>query len=198
MHWNVAAKQSRARHFIRALVALAFAAPEAARLAAQTPVTDPRDTTHAQSQAPFFTEKDAILAGAFVGGTLIMIPLDRHIAERLQDPSTQANRLLQARIDRSRGHHQSRRLHHRRSAVRRRQDRKVRSSCGPRMARHARQFCSHRESPTSSKASSVAAGHFSPTPETRTTSSSARDFARETGRRFRRGTRRPPLRRHRR
>lgn len=66
----------------------------AAPVVAQTPIKDPRDTTHAQTQAPFFTQKDAILAGAFVGGTLIMIPLDRHIALQLQNPSTQANRFF--------------------------------------------------------------------------------------------------------
>jgi membrane-associated phospholipid phosphatase len=94
MHWNVAATRSRAHRFSRALAALAVVTVEAQRVVAQTPVTDPRDTTHAQTQAPFFTEKDAILAGAFVGTTLLMIPLDRHIALRLQDPSTQANRFF--------------------------------------------------------------------------------------------------------
>ncbi len=53
---------------------------------AQTPaaVTDPRDTTHAQHQAPFFTEKDALLAGAFVIATATMFPLDKEFALRLQ------------------------------------------------------------------------------------------------------------------
>lgn len=93
MYQHVATHQSRARVLL-ALVALAAASVHASRLVAQTPVTDPRDTTHAQAQAPFFTEKDAILAGAFVGATFAMIPLDRHLAQRLQDSSTQANRFF--------------------------------------------------------------------------------------------------------
>ncbi len=61
----------------------------AGQLGAQTPrtVTDPRDTTHAQSQAPFFTKKDALLAGGFVLGTVAMFPLDKHIALNFQKPS---------------------------------------------------------------------------------------------------------------
>jgi len=62
-------------------------------LRAQQPL-DPRDTTHAETQAPFFTLKDAILAGAFAGATLAMFPLDRKFALDLRDSSTQANRLF--------------------------------------------------------------------------------------------------------
>lgn len=57
-------------------------------------VTDPRDTTHAQHQAPFFTKKDAWLAGAFVATTALMFPVDKHAAERLHNPSTEANRFF--------------------------------------------------------------------------------------------------------
>ena len=46
------------------------------------------------TQAPFFTKKDALLAGAFVVATAFMFPLDKHVGRRLQDPSTQANQLL--------------------------------------------------------------------------------------------------------
>jgi len=56
--------------------------------------TDPRDTTHAQTQAPFFTMKDAVLAGIFAGTTLAMFPLDKKIAMDLRDSATQANRLF--------------------------------------------------------------------------------------------------------
>src|SRR5579885_875085 len=63
-------------------------------LAAQTTTRDARDTTHAQSQAPFFTFKDALLAGGFVGATLVMIPLDRRTATALLDSSTQANKFF--------------------------------------------------------------------------------------------------------
>jgi hypothetical protein len=96
MHQYDAAKGPRARRYSRSPVALAIVLAWASRGIAQTPVTEPRDTTHAQHQAPFFTEKDAILAGAFVGATFAMIPLDRHVAQRLQDPSTQANRFFKS------------------------------------------------------------------------------------------------------
>src|SRR3954454_24032023 len=66
---------------------------ESASLAAQEP-KDPRDTTHAQTQAPFFTRKDAIIGGSFVAATFLMFPLDRRVARSLQDSSTQANRLF--------------------------------------------------------------------------------------------------------
>lgn len=62
-------------------------------LRAQQPA-DPRDTTHAQTQAPFFTLKDAVLAGAFAGATLLMFPLDRRFALDLRDSATQANRFF--------------------------------------------------------------------------------------------------------
>lgn len=54
--------------------------------AAQATVTsnEPRDTLHAQTQAPFFTKKDALLGVAFVAGTIAMFPLDRNLAGRLQ------------------------------------------------------------------------------------------------------------------
>jgi membrane-associated phospholipid phosphatase len=41
-----------------------------------------------------FNYKDVLLAGAFAGTALLMTPLDRHLAVRLQDSSTQSNRLL--------------------------------------------------------------------------------------------------------
>ncbi|HTJ22459.1 MAG TPA: phosphatase PAP2 family protein [Gemmatimonadaceae bacterium] len=66
--------------------------PDFAR-AQQKPI-DPRDTTHAQTQAPFFTFKDAVLAGIFAGTTLAMFPLDKKIAMDLRDSATQANRLF--------------------------------------------------------------------------------------------------------
>lgn len=71
------------------LVSATIAAP----LSAQQ-VKDPRDTTHSQKQAPFFIAKDAFLAGGFVAGTLLMIPLDKKIAQNLRDSATQANRFF--------------------------------------------------------------------------------------------------------
>jgi len=53
---------------------------------AQATVTsnEPRDTLHAQTQAPFFTRKDALLGLGFAAGTVLMFPLDQHLAGRLQ------------------------------------------------------------------------------------------------------------------
>ena len=78
----------------RAFVALSLVAAVTQR-DALAQVTNPRDTTHAQHQAPFFTKKDAWLAAGFVAATAIMFPVDKHAAERLQDPSTQTNRFLE-------------------------------------------------------------------------------------------------------
>jgi membrane-associated phospholipid phosphatase len=64
----------------------------ARQVRAQTPVTaDPRDTTHAQTQAPFFTKKDFVLAGAFAAGTVLMFPLDEHIATHIREGSGGSN-----------------------------------------------------------------------------------------------------------
>src|SRR5690348_13702465 len=63
-----------------------------AQINAQTPpTTSPRDSTHAQTQAPFFTTKDALLAGGFAAGTIIMFPLDRSIAEHIHQNPNSAN-----------------------------------------------------------------------------------------------------------
>ena len=43
--------------------------------------------------APFFTATDALVAGGYALGTVAMFPLDRHIAERLQNPNAQGNKL---------------------------------------------------------------------------------------------------------
>ena len=50
-----------------------------------------RDTTHAQKQAPFFTHRDAVLAGLFAGATILAAPFDKRAALELQDPGAQAN-----------------------------------------------------------------------------------------------------------
>jgi membrane-associated phospholipid phosphatase len=67
-------------------LALAALVINAEVAAAQATVTsdEPRDTLHAQTQAPFFTRKDALLGVAFAVGTVAMFPLDKHLAGRLQ------------------------------------------------------------------------------------------------------------------
>lgn len=53
----------------------------------------PSDTT-AVSVDPVFVPKDLVYAGAFMLGTAISWPIDRYVAERLQRPWTQENRIL--------------------------------------------------------------------------------------------------------
>jgi hypothetical protein len=53
------------------------------------------DTTGVkQSTDPLFTSRDAIIAGAFVAGTIALFPLDRKIATNLQDKHNQGNRFF--------------------------------------------------------------------------------------------------------
>jgi membrane-associated phospholipid phosphatase len=47
-----------------------------------------------RSADPLFIPRDALIAAGFVLGTVAMFPLDRRIAEELQDPGTQANRFF--------------------------------------------------------------------------------------------------------
>src|SRR5262245_11118348 len=42
--------------------------------------------------APFFHRTDMYVAAGFVGGTMLMFPLDEHIAIQLQNPNAQANK----------------------------------------------------------------------------------------------------------
>ncbi|HVX38703.1 MAG TPA: phosphatase PAP2 family protein [Gemmatimonadaceae bacterium] len=89
----------RGRHAVVAAGLLASTL-QPAIAAAQSPTTDARDTVHAQTQAPFFTRKDAYLAAGFAAATVLMFPLDKRAAQHLQDPSVQANRFFK---DASRG-----------------------------------------------------------------------------------------------
>lgn len=52
------------------------------------------DSTHARV-SPFFAGRDALLAAGFAVGTVALFPLDKHLANRIQDPHTQANQFLQ-------------------------------------------------------------------------------------------------------
>ena len=54
----------------------------------------PRDTADASRHQTLFTYRDAALAAGFVGLTIVMFPADRHIAESLQDPDLQNNKLF--------------------------------------------------------------------------------------------------------
>lgn len=59
-------------------------------IGAQTPMRG--DSIHAAKT--LFTWRDGVLAGAFVGLTVAMFPLDQSLAHRLQDSSAQASRFL--------------------------------------------------------------------------------------------------------
>lgn len=93
MHdWIRSCTGRRGRHAVVAAGLLASTL-QPTLAAAQTP-TDPRDTTHAQTQAPFFTRRDAFLAAGFAAATVIMFPLDKRTAQELQEPGAQTNRFL--------------------------------------------------------------------------------------------------------
>jgi membrane-associated phospholipid phosphatase len=47
-----------------------------------------------QSRQPLFSNHDAWIAGGFVVGTIALFPLDKKIAEKLQDRGNQANRFF--------------------------------------------------------------------------------------------------------
>jgi membrane-associated phospholipid phosphatase len=77
---------------LRVVVVLAAAAVTDPRLAgAQTPM--PHDSVHAAKT--LFTSRDALLAAGFVGLTVAMLPVDKSVALRLQNPTEQANRFFQ-------------------------------------------------------------------------------------------------------
>ena len=75
------------------LIAIGWASPA---LQAQQPGAQPdtAHTSHSQTQAPFFTEKDALLAIGFAAATAVMFPLDRQVARELRDSSAQANQFF--------------------------------------------------------------------------------------------------------
>ena len=43
---------------------------------------------------PLFTNRDALIAGGFVLGTVAMFPIDRHVAQQLQNPDLQAHQFF--------------------------------------------------------------------------------------------------------
>jgi membrane-associated phospholipid phosphatase len=67
-----------------------------ALLAAALPAqqTAPDTTGVKRSTEPLFTQRDAWIAGGFVVGTVLLFPLDKHIAENLQDEHNQSNKFF--------------------------------------------------------------------------------------------------------
>ena len=73
-------------------VALGSVAPPGASAQEPAPGDDrkvvPRDTAHAERHQTLFTNRDAVLAGGFVGLTFAMFPLDKNIARQIRQDST--------------------------------------------------------------------------------------------------------------
>ena len=88
------------RRIRSALLALAGLWSTALPLAAQvTPPDDGRtvtvrDTANPERHRTLFTSRDLALAAGFVGLTFAMFPLDKHIAQSLQDPDIRANKFF--------------------------------------------------------------------------------------------------------
>ena len=79
----------RGRASLRGVVC-ALALPAPGPLAAQGAAVD----SVPRSSRPFFTRSDAITLGAFTLATIAITPADRHLAQRLQNPRTQENRVI--------------------------------------------------------------------------------------------------------
>jgi membrane-associated phospholipid phosphatase len=50
--------------------------------------------THTDSVKPLFSFRDLVVAGSFVGGTIIAFPLDKRLAHHLENPGAQANKFF--------------------------------------------------------------------------------------------------------
>jgi membrane-associated phospholipid phosphatase len=75
-----------------ARIATLFLALSPSLALAQQTQTDTTGVT--RSTQPLFTKSDAIYAGAFTVGTVLLFPLDKKIAENLQDRHNQGNRFF--------------------------------------------------------------------------------------------------------
>ena len=84
-----------------ALLAIALACQPPIIAIAQQPAPGddrtitPRDTSHQKRHQTLFTYRDAALAAGFVGLTVAMFPVDKHIAGQLQNENLTTNRFLQ-------------------------------------------------------------------------------------------------------
>jgi membrane-associated phospholipid phosphatase len=74
------------------LICCVGGAPLQAQAVGGAPAAAPAsDTAHNAHVPPFFTYRDALLLGGFIGGTIAIAPLDRHLAHTFQDPQLQEN-----------------------------------------------------------------------------------------------------------
>src|SRR3954468_7261456 len=74
---------------VRRLLALLFIVTSSARAQA------PADTTRQHVPEHLFVRSDLYILGMFVGGTVAMFPLDRHLASVLRDSSLLTNQTLE-------------------------------------------------------------------------------------------------------
>jgi membrane-associated phospholipid phosphatase len=58
------------------------------------PSLTPKDSVKAVEHKTLFTNRDLMLAGAFAGLTVAMFPVDRHLADRIQDEDLKGNKFL--------------------------------------------------------------------------------------------------------
>ena len=52
------------------------------------------DSATIRKHKKLFTHRDVVMAGVWAGTTILLTPLDKHLAHELQDPSVQANKFL--------------------------------------------------------------------------------------------------------
>src|SRR5690242_14384578 len=73
---------------------VALCAMPCTQLTAQTSTGQPQAKPDSGKTvpAPFFTPRDALVGAGFALGTVAMFPLDKHLAQRLQNPNAQANK----------------------------------------------------------------------------------------------------------
>lgn len=85
----------RAAHLLL-ITALALGASGAGTVAdaQRRPFDVPTDSAGRHIHAPLFVKRDAVMAAMFAGTTVMMFPLDKRFARRLQDSATQANRFF--------------------------------------------------------------------------------------------------------
>ena len=76
------------------VLALALSATLSINSVSGAQMPPPPTADSASKSKPLFTIRDAIVAAGFAGLTVAMFPLDQHIAHRLENPSTQANRFF--------------------------------------------------------------------------------------------------------
>jgi membrane-associated phospholipid phosphatase len=82
-----AAQRSMSRLFVQSASLIVFAAGSALTQVAGTAGAH----TDSAAAQPLFTVRDALIAGAFVGATVIALPLDKRIAHHLENQGAQSN-----------------------------------------------------------------------------------------------------------